>query len=64
MDFQERIFQPCPEEKAGYFSKLFFTWTLPILKQGRNVELGIDNLFRLSSSKTAQKLGDELQAYV
>ena len=61
MEFQERHFKPSPRETAGFFTKLFFTWTLPLYKLGRKVKLGVDDLYTLLPNDASEKLGDEFQ---
>uniref|UniRef100_A0A8D2A2T9 Cystic fibrosis transmembrane conductance regulator n=2 Tax=Sus scrofa TaxID=9823 RepID=A0A8D2A2T9_PIG len=53
--------QRSPLEKASIFSKLFFSWTRPILRKGYRQRLELSDIYHISSSDSADNLSEKLE---
>uniref|UniRef100_A0A8C6DJ75 Cystic fibrosis transmembrane conductance regulator n=1 Tax=Moschus moschiferus TaxID=68415 RepID=A0A8C6DJ75_MOSMO len=53
--------QRSPLEKASVVSKLFFSWTRPILKKGYRQRLELSDIYHISSSDSADNLSEKLE---
>lgn len=50
-----------PRETAGFFSILFFTWTLPLFKKGYAKILELEDMFRPLNVDRSDQLGNRLE---
>ncbi|ERE87631.1 cystic fibrosis transmembrane conductance regulator [Cricetulus griseus] len=55
------IMQKSPLEKASFISKLFFSWTTPILKKGYRQHLELSDVYQAPSSDSADHLSEQLE---
>ncbi|XP_036720359.1 cystic fibrosis transmembrane conductance regulator isoform X3 [Balaenoptera musculus] len=53
--------QRSPLEKASVVSKLFFSWTRPILRKGYRQRLELSDIYHISSSDSADNLSEKLE---
>ncbi|XP_032339515.1 cystic fibrosis transmembrane conductance regulator isoform X4 [Camelus ferus] len=53
--------QRSPLEKASVISKLFFSWTRPILRKGYRQRLELSDIYHISSSDSADNLSEKLE---
>ncbi|XP_077329075.1 cystic fibrosis transmembrane conductance regulator [Lithobates pipiens] len=53
--------QRSPLEKANIFSKLFFSWTKPILKKGYRQRLELSDIYQISTADSADNLSERLE---
>ncbi|XP_077612146.1 cystic fibrosis transmembrane conductance regulator [Crocuta crocuta] len=53
--------QRSPLEKASVLSKLFFSWTSPILKKGYRQRLELSDIYHISSADSADNLSEKLE---
>ncbi|KAF6275878.1 CF transmembrane conductance regulator [Rhinolophus ferrumequinum] len=53
--------QRSPLEKASVISKLFFSWTIPILKKGYRQRLELSDIYQISSADSADNLSEKLE---
>lgn len=53
--------QRSPLEKASVISKLFFSWTTPILKKGYRQRLALSDIYQIPSSDSADNLSEKLE---
>ncbi|XP_019598753.2 cystic fibrosis transmembrane conductance regulator isoform X1 [Rhinolophus sinicus] len=53
--------QRSPLEKASVISKLFFSWTTPILKKGYRQRLELSDIYQISSADSADNLSEKLE---
>ncbi|XP_032762805.1 cystic fibrosis transmembrane conductance regulator-like [Rattus rattus] len=53
--------QKSPLEKASFISKLFFSWTTPILRKGYRHHLELSDIYQAPSSDSADHLSEELE---
>ncbi|XP_040267378.1 cystic fibrosis transmembrane conductance regulator isoform X1 [Bufo bufo] len=53
--------QRSPLEKANIFSKLFFSWTKPILKKGYKQRLELSDIYQISTADSADNLSERLE---
>ncbi|KAI8807236.1 P-loop containing nucleoside triphosphate hydrolase protein [Cladochytrium replicatum] len=50
-----------PEESANFFSRITFSWMYPLLKQGKQKDLDMDDLWTLRPVDSSQKNSDLFQ---
>lgn len=55
------IMQKSPLEKANFISKLFFSWTTPILRKGYRHHLELSDIYQAPSSDSADHLSEKLE---
>ncbi|XP_073094645.1 cystic fibrosis transmembrane conductance regulator isoform X1 [Manis javanica] len=53
--------QRSPLEKASVISKLFFSWTRPILRKGYRQRLELSDIYQIPSSDSADNLSEKLE---
>ncbi|XP_069832560.1 cystic fibrosis transmembrane conductance regulator isoform X2 [Dendropsophus ebraccatus] len=53
--------QRSPLEKANFFSKLFFSWTKPILKKGYRQRLELSDIYQIPAGDSADNLSERLE---
>ncbi|XP_010387634.1 cystic fibrosis transmembrane conductance regulator isoform X1 [Rhinopithecus roxellana] len=53
--------QRSPLEKAGVVSKLFFSWTRPILRKGYRQRLESSDIYQIPSADSADNLSEKLE---
>ncbi|XP_027700816.1 cystic fibrosis transmembrane conductance regulator isoform X4 [Vombatus ursinus] len=53
--------QRSPLEKANVLSKLFFSWTRPILRKGFRQRLELSDIYQIPSSNSADHLSEKLE---
>ncbi|XP_047706135.1 cystic fibrosis transmembrane conductance regulator isoform X3 [Prionailurus viverrinus] len=53
--------QRSPLEKASVLSKLFFSWTRPILKKGYRQRLELSDIYQIPSADSADNLSEKLE---
>ncbi|XP_036086891.1 cystic fibrosis transmembrane conductance regulator isoform X1 [Rousettus aegyptiacus] len=53
--------QRSPLEKAGVVSKLFFSWTRPILRKGYRQRLELSDIYQIPSVDSADNLSEKLE---
>ncbi|KAM6202279.1 cystic fibrosis transmembrane conductance regulator [Rhynchocyon petersi] len=53
--------QRSPLEKASFFSKLFFSWTRPILRKGYRQRLELSDIYYVVSDDSADNLSERLE---
>ncbi|KAM9312591.1 cystic fibrosis transmembrane conductance regulator [Gastrophryne carolinensis] len=53
--------QRSPLEKANFFSKLFFSWTKPILSKGYRQRLELSDIYQISTGDSADNLSERLE---
>ncbi|KAG9490170.1 hypothetical protein GDO78_005841 [Eleutherodactylus coqui] len=53
--------QRSPLEKANIFSKLFFSWTKPILKKGYRQRLELSDIYQIPTGDSADNLSERLE---
>ncbi|XP_069620953.1 cystic fibrosis transmembrane conductance regulator [Ranitomeya imitator] len=53
--------QRSPLEKANIFSKLFFSWTKPILRKGYRQRLELSDIYQISTGDSADNLSEQLE---
>uniref|UniRef100_A0A8I6AU15 CF transmembrane conductance regulator n=1 Tax=Rattus norvegicus TaxID=10116 RepID=A0A8I6AU15_RAT len=53
--------QKSPLEKASFISKLFFSWTTPILRKGYRHHLELSDIYQAPSSDSADHLSEKLE---
>ncbi|XP_062063448.1 cystic fibrosis transmembrane conductance regulator [Lepus europaeus] len=53
--------QKSPLEKAGVLSKLFFSWTRPILRKGYRQRLELSDIYQIPSADSADNLSEKLE---
>ncbi|XP_040858085.1 cystic fibrosis transmembrane conductance regulator [Ochotona curzoniae] len=53
--------QKSPLEKAGVLSKLFFSWTGPILRKGYRQHLELSDIYQIPSADSADNLSEKLE---
>ncbi|KAG8577538.1 hypothetical protein GDO81_010214 [Engystomops pustulosus] len=53
--------QRSPLEKANIFSKLFFSWTKPILKKGYRQRLELSDIYQIATGDSADNLSERLE---
>ncbi|XP_013371415.1 PREDICTED: cystic fibrosis transmembrane conductance regulator isoform X2 [Chinchilla lanigera] len=53
--------QRSPLEKASVVSKLFFSWTRPILKKGYRKRLELSDIYQIPSADSADNLSEKLE---
>ncbi|XP_054093448.1 cystic fibrosis transmembrane conductance regulator isoform X2 [Callithrix jacchus] len=53
--------QRSPLEKASVVSKLFFSWTRPILKKGYRQRLELSDIYQIPSADSADNLSEKLE---
>ncbi|KAM5206026.1 LOW QUALITY PROTEIN: cystic fibrosis transmembrane conductance regulator [Hipposideros larvatus] len=53
--------QRSPLEKASVFSKVFFSWTTPILKKGYRQRLELSDIYQIPSADSADNLSEKLE---
>nr|Q2QLH0.1 RecName: Full=Cystic fibrosis transmembrane conductance regulator; Short=CFTR; AltName: Full=ATP-binding cassette sub-family C member 7; AltName: Full=Channel conductance-controlling ATPase; AltName: Full=cAMP-dependent chloride channel [Otolemur garnettii]ABA90408.1 cystic fibrosis transmembrane conductance regulator, ATP-binding cassette (sub-family C, member 7) [Otolemur garnettii] len=53
--------QRSPLEKASVFSKLFFSWTRPILRKGYRQRLELSDIYQIPSADSADNLSEKLE---
>ncbi|XP_016052415.1 PREDICTED: cystic fibrosis transmembrane conductance regulator [Miniopterus natalensis] len=53
--------QRSPLEKASVISKLFFSWTTPILKKGYRQRLELSDIYQIPSADSADNLSETLE---
>ncbi|XP_051031684.1 cystic fibrosis transmembrane conductance regulator [Phodopus roborovskii] len=53
--------QKSPLEKASFISKLFFSWTTPILRKGYRQRLELSDIYQAPSSDSADHLSELLE---
>lgn len=53
--------QRSPLEKASVISKLFFSWTRPILKKGYRQRLELSDIYQIPSADSADNLSEKLE---
>ncbi|XP_056655560.1 cystic fibrosis transmembrane conductance regulator [Monodelphis domestica] len=53
--------QRSPLEKANLLSKLFFSWTRPILSKGFRKRLELSDIYQIPSSNSADNLSEKLE---
>ena len=51
---------PNPEPRAGYFSRLFFLWLVPLLRKGAKQTLSADDVYDVLDEHEAGHLADQL----
>lgn len=50
-----------PRDRANIFSVLFFSWVIPLLKEGSSKSLEIEDLFQTRKCDKSKILADKLQ---
>ncbi|XP_071468873.1 cystic fibrosis transmembrane conductance regulator isoform X4 [Marmota flaviventris] len=53
--------QKSPLEKASVISKLFFSWTRPILRKGYRQRLELSDIYQIPSADSADNLSEKLE---
>ncbi|XP_074235268.1 cystic fibrosis transmembrane conductance regulator isoform X2 [Saimiri boliviensis] len=53
--------QRSPLEKASVVSKLFFSWTRPVLKKGYRQRLELSDIYQIPSADSADNLSEKLE---
>ncbi|XP_018429475.1 PREDICTED: cystic fibrosis transmembrane conductance regulator [Nanorana parkeri] len=53
--------QRSPLEKANIFSKLFFSWTKPILRKGYRQRLELSDIYQIATEDSADNLSERLE---
>ncbi|XP_076972706.1 cystic fibrosis transmembrane conductance regulator isoform X2 [Tamandua tetradactyla] len=53
--------QRSPLEKASFISRLFFSWTRPILRKGYRQRLELSDIYQIPSADSADNLSEELE---
>ncbi|XP_063783292.1 cystic fibrosis transmembrane conductance regulator [Pseudophryne corroboree] len=53
--------QRSPLEKANIFSKIFFSWTKPILKKGYRQRLELSDIYQIPTEDSADNLSERLE---
>ncbi|XP_031237102.1 cystic fibrosis transmembrane conductance regulator isoform X2 [Mastomys coucha] len=53
--------QKSPLEKASFISKLFFSWTTPILRKGYRHHLELSDIYQAPSADSADNLSEKLE---
>uniref|UniRef100_A0A8D2D3T4 Cystic fibrosis transmembrane conductance regulator n=1 Tax=Sciurus vulgaris TaxID=55149 RepID=A0A8D2D3T4_SCIVU len=53
--------QKSPLEKASVISKLFFSWTTPILRKGYRQRLELSDIYQIPSADSADNLSEKLE---
>lgn len=61
MDSTKKFNNPSPEEKANFFSRLFFCWVLPFFKTGYKKDLEVKDIYNSTQEDLSGPLGDELE---
>lgn len=61
MESFQRKLPPNPHESANWFSKIFFTWTVPFFKKGYHKVLQLDDIFQPKACDQSESLGDRLE---
>lgn len=55
------IMQKSPLEKASFISKLFFSWTTPILRKGYRQRLELSDIYQAPSSDSADHVSEKVE---
>lgn len=61
MESTQQRFAVNPSEKANFFSKILFTWTIPLFKLGYVKMLQMEDVFRPLKEDHSDSLGDRLE---
>lgn len=62
METSQQKFLPNPRDSNNILSTLFFTWTIPIFKQGYGKILQMADMYRPLKCDLSNSLGDRLEA--
>lgn len=62
METSQQKFLPNPRDNTNILSKLFFTWTIPIFREGYRKELQMEDMYRPLEVDLSDSLGDRLEA--
>lgn len=54
----------CPEERAGIWSRLLFTWVNPLMAKGASKQLGPEDLWDTLPEDETQRVSDEFHRHL
>lgn len=61
MDFHHKKDVTNKRESAGFISRLFFFWIVPLFWKGRKKQIDIDDLDNVPEANRAEPLSQQLQ---
>lgn len=61
METEKKQLKDNPRDSANILSVLFFSWVIPLLKEGSSKSLEVEDLFQSRQCDKSKNLADKLQ---